>query len=112
MALRLALCIGLTAAPGIAVDSAPNAKRHMEAGCILALAPSVHSATVQANRGEQRVDSARQRTTPVSGCILRSDLGPDRGRGSLVAVVAPLASLLYAKDAESGRSPPVSLLGK
>jgi hypothetical protein len=107
---RAALYIALAASPSIAVDSAPRTKQQLEPDCFLALAPSAHSTTIQSNRGEQRAENARRRTTAAISCILPSDISPYRGRGSLVAVVGLRAISLYASDTQSGRSPPVNLL--
>jgi hypothetical protein len=112
VSFHAALCIALAANSSIAVDSARNTKEQLGLSCILALAPSAHSATIQANRGEQRVENARQRTLPAALFILPSYISPYGGSGSLVAEVAWRAFSLYAAGAQSGRSPPASLLGR
>lgn len=112
MSFHAALCIALAANFSVAIDSAPNTKEQLGPSYILALAPSAHSATIQASRAEQRVENARQRTTPAALYILPSYISPYGGSGSLVAEFAWLAFSIYASGAQSGRSPPVSLLGR
>jgi len=109
--LRAPLCVVLIAALGITFDSALRTNEQQKLNSVLALAPPAHSATIQANRGEQRAENARQRTTAGFPFIVPADNGPDRDRGSLVVVAGYSRTEPFdATDTRSARSPPRNLL--